>query len=42
MYQSLVPDPKKHRVARGEVLIDPQFMVRESTSLAPQKPLPNK
>jgi DNA-binding LacI/PurR family transcriptional regulator len=40
MYQSLVPDPKKHRVARGEVLIDPQFMVRESTSLAPQKPLP--
>jgi len=36
MSESLVRT-QETRVARGEVVIDPQFMVRESTSLAPQK-----
>ncbi|HKF21102.1 MAG TPA: LacI family DNA-binding transcriptional regulator [Candidatus Angelobacter sp.] len=37
MYESLVPDPKKHRAVGGEVVIDPQFVVRESTGRAPGK-----
>ena len=37
MFQNLVADPKKPGAAGREVVIDPEFMVRESTGRAPQR-----
>lgn len=37
MFKHLVAGPKKPNVADREVVIDPEFMVRESTGRAPQK-----
>jgi DNA-binding LacI/PurR family transcriptional regulator len=36
MFRSLVGDSMKQSIAEREVVIDPEFMVRESTGLAPQ------
>jgi DNA-binding LacI/PurR family transcriptional regulator len=36
MFKNLVVDPKKAGAAGREVVIDPEFMVRESTGRAPQ------
>src|SRR5262249_25055189 len=37
MFKNLVADPKKPNSAGREVVIDPEFMVRESTGRAPER-----
>jgi DNA-binding LacI/PurR family transcriptional regulator len=37
MFKHLVADTKKPKVSGHEEVIDPEFMVRESTGIAPQK-----
>ena len=37
MFENLVADPQKHAAAGRELVIDPEFVVRESTGVAPQR-----
>jgi DNA-binding LacI/PurR family transcriptional regulator len=37
MFENLVADPQKHGAAGRELVIDPEFVVRESTGVAPQR-----